>query len=75
MNKQEVEKALKNMNNDETRMNYIDFLLKQESESTLAYLGFIKMVITHNKQDPLECILQYIESSEKETKLRNNIKD
>ena len=73
MNKNEVEKALKNIDNDETRINYIDFLLKQESENTLAYLGFIKTIIEYNKVDPLESILQYIASCEKETKLRNKI--
>ncbi len=73
MNKREVEIALKSMNTDNTRIDYIDFLLKKESENTLAYLGFIKTIITHNKINPLESILEYIESCEKETKLRNNI--
>lgn len=73
MNKNEIEKALKNIDNDESRIKYIDFLLKQESENTLAYLGFIKTIIEYNKVDPLESIIQYITSCEKETKLRNKI--
>lgn len=73
MNKNEIEKALKNIDNDESRIKYIDFLLKQESENTLAYLGFIKTIIEYNKVDPLESIIQYITSCKKETKLRNKI--
>ena len=75
MNKAEVKKALSNINDDETRVKYIDSLLKNEAESTLAYLGFIKMIIKHNKVDPLDSIMTYIQGAENETKARNGIKD
>ena len=75
MNKREAEIALKSMSDDKTRVEYIDFLLKNEASNTLAYLSFIKTIIKHNQVNPLESIIEYINGAEKETKKRNGINE